>query len=117
MQAGPLVTIVETRAFIASASTLMDEEEREALKIMLASDPECGVVMRGTGGVRKVRIPLEGRGKSGGARVVYFYRNGTMPLFLLSVFAKNEKDNLTQAERNSLAGLVRVLVQGYGERS
>ncbi|WP_170245124.1 type II toxin-antitoxin system RelE/ParE family toxin, partial [Pararhodospirillum oryzae] len=68
-------------------------------------------------GVRKVRVPLEGRGKSGGARVVYFYRNGTMPLFLLSVFAKNEKDNLTQAERNSLAALVRVLVQGYGERS
>ncbi|WP_413206989.1 type II toxin-antitoxin system RelE/ParE family toxin [Rhodospirillum sp. A1_3_36] len=114
MTSGPLVTIVETRAFIARASAIMADEDREALKSMLATDPECGAVMRGTGGVRKVRVALAGRGKSGGARVVYYYRNGTMPLFLLAIFAKNEKDNLSQAERNDLAALVQVLVNTYG---
>jgi hypothetical protein len=116
MQSGPLVTIVETRAFIARAQSLMSDEDREALKGMLAADPECGAVLRGTGGVRKVRVALQGRGKSGGARVVYYYRNEAMPLFLLTVFAKNERDNLTHAERNQLASLVRTLVETYGRR-
>lgn len=116
MQSGTLVTIVETRAFIARAETLMAGEDREALKAMLAADPECGAVMRGTGGVRKVRVALQGRGKSGGARVVYYYRNDAMPLFLLTLFAKNERDNLTQAERNQLATLVRTLVETYGRQ-
>lgn len=116
MESGPLVTIVETRGFISCAADLMDEEDRDVLKTMLAADPECGAVMRGTGGVRKVRVALKGRGKSGGARVVYSYRNEAMPLFLLTVFAKNEKDNLSRAERNELAALVQVLVDTYGKR-
>jgi len=48
--------------------------------------------------------------------VVYYYRNEAMPLFLLTVFAKNERDNLTQAERNQLATLVRTLVETYGRQ-
>lgn len=116
MQRGPLMTIVETRTFIARATPLMDENDRDALKTMLAADSECGAVMRGTGGVRKVRVALHGRGKSGGARVVYYYRNEAMPLFLLTVFAKNEKDTLSRAERNDLAALVQALVDTYGKR-
>lgn len=109
-----LVTIVETRAYLARAEALLSGEERDGLKVMLAADPECGAVMRGTGGIRKVRLPLQGRGKSGGARVVYYYRNDAMPLFLLTVFAKNEKDNLSPAERNQLAALVKALADSYG---
>jgi len=56
MQCGPLVTIVETRAFLSRATGLMDEEDRNTLKAMLAADPECGAVMRGTGEVRKMRL-------------------------------------------------------------
>ena len=58
--------------------------------------------MPGTGGFRKVRVAMEGRGKSGGARVIYFLHNETMPVYLLTVFAKNDKENLTQGERNEL---------------
>jgi hypothetical protein len=111
-----LVTIVETRAFIVRAQAVMTDEDRESLKSMLAADPECGAVMRGTGGVRKVRMALQGRGKSGGARVVYYFRNETMPLFLLTVFAKNERSTLTPAERNQLSVLVRRLVETYGRQ-
>lgn len=76
---------------------------------LLAADPLCGDLIQGTGGVRKIRFAIQGRGKSGGVRVVYYYYNETRPLFLLTVFSKNEKDNLTMAERNSLAKLVKAL--------
>ncbi|SOD98850.1 RelE toxin of RelE / RelB toxin-antitoxin system [Caenispirillum bisanense] len=109
----PLITIVETRAFLQRAAALLTDDEREDLKAMLAADPECGVVIRGTGGLRKVRLAVQGRGKSGGARTIYYYRNETMPLFLLSIFAKNEKDDLSQAERHQLADFVERLVDQY----
>jgi hypothetical protein len=76
---------------------------------MLARDPECGELMRGTGGVRKVRVALAGRGKSGGARVIYYFYSGKLPLFALTVFAKNERANLTLAERNAMALVVRTI--------
>lgn len=117
MAEAPLVTIVETRSYLARAETLMNSDEREAVKTALAADPECGVVMRGTGGVRKLRVALQGRGKSGGARVVYYFRNQSMPLFLLAIFAKNEKDNLSAAERAQIAALVYTLVRTYGRSS
>jgi len=58
---------------------------------MLARDPECGEIIQGTGGVRKVRVALPGRGKSGGARVIYYFHSERLPVFALTVFAKNEK--------------------------
>jgi hypothetical protein len=76
---------------------------------MLAENPVCGVVMKGTGGVRKVRFAVAGRGKSGGVRIVYAFRNEAHPVYLLTVFAKNEKDNLTAAERRTLRKVVEHL--------
>ena len=70
---------------------------------MVASDPECGEVMRGTGGFRKVRVGRGGIGKRGGARVIYILRNENYPVFLINAYPKNEKDNLTKRERNELA--------------
>ncbi|GAA0571902.1 hypothetical protein GCM10009099_07220 [Caenispirillum bisanense] len=112
-----LVTVVETRAYLVRAADLLTEAEREDLKAMLAAAPECGTLIRGTGGLRKVRLALHGRGKSGGARTIYYYRNDSMPLFLLSIYAKNEKDNLSAAERGKLADLVGLIVKTYGRRS
>jgi hypothetical protein len=57
----------------------------------VAADPECGDVIRGTGGFRKVRVARKGMGKSGGARVVYIWRNERFPVFLITVFPKNEE--------------------------
>jgi hypothetical protein len=67
--------------------------------------------MEGAGGVRKLRWAREGRGKSGGVRVIYFFYNDGIPLYLLTIYGKNEKDNLSAAERNELAKLAALLVK------
>jgi hypothetical protein len=69
--------------------------------------------MQGTGGVRKLRWSRYGTGKSGGVRVIYYYHNEKIPLYLLTVFGKGEKDNLSKAQRNEVAKLIRVLVQAW----
>lgn len=75
----PLQTVVETAEFLARSSKLMSDEQRARVVEMLARDPECGEIMRGTGGVRKVRVALAGRGKSGGARVIYYFHSEKLP--------------------------------------
>jgi len=95
-------TVVETPSYIALADKLFSEREREQIVALVAEDPQCGDVMAGTGGFRKLRVPRQGMGKSGGARVVYIWRNDKFPVFLIIVFRKNEKANLTKAERNAL---------------
>jgi hypothetical protein len=67
--------------------------------------------MEGTGGIRKLHWARGGKGKSGGVRVIYYYPDQRIPLYLLTVFGKNEKSNITKSERNDLANLVGVLVQ------
>ena len=106
-------SVVETVPYLADAERLFSAEERMAIVDMVAGDPRCGAVMPGTGGVRKVRVAASGRGKSGGARVIYLFGGEDMPTFLLAVFAKNEKDNLTQAERNGLKKSTSALLQNY----
>ncbi len=107
------ITVVETPSYLRRAEKLLSEDERFGVVSLVGEDPECGVVMRGTGGVRKVRFAREGGGKSGGFRVVYFFHGLDMPLFLLTVFAKSGKSNLTAAERNQLRVLTTQLVEQY----
>jgi hypothetical protein len=95
-------TVAETPSYNALAGKLFSEREREDIVAMVAEDPQCGDVMSRTGGFRKVRVPRQGMGKSGGARVVYIWRNDKFPVFLITVFLKNKKANLTKAERNAL---------------
>ena len=66
-------TVVETPTYLAIANKLFSEEERADIVALVAADPECGDVIRGTGGFRKVRVARKGMGKSGGARVVYIW--------------------------------------------
>ena len=73
----------------------------------------AGVLIKGTGGIRKVRWAQEDAGKSGAYRVIYFYHSMEMPLFILNIFAKNEKANISQAERNELKQLTGLLVKQY----
>jgi hypothetical protein len=111
--ARPWIAVLETAPYLARATKLLSEAEQEAVVEMIARDPTCGVLIEGTGGVRKVRFALGGRGKSGGARVVYFFHNETIPVFLLSIFAKNEKQNMSKAEINALARIVEAIKRGY----
>jgi hypothetical protein len=99
-------TVVETPTYLAIANKLFSEEER--------ADPECGDLIRGTGGFRKARVARKGMGKSGGARVVYIWRNERFPVFLITVFPKNEKENLSMAERNALKKRADSIFETYG---
>jgi hypothetical protein len=107
------MTTVETARFLKDAKPLMSDLEREELVMFVGANPEAGEIIPETGGVRKIRWALAGRGKRGGARVIYYYHNRRLPLFLLAVYGKNEKANLSKAERNAMKRLVPVLVAGY----
>ena len=107
------ITVVETPSYLRKAQRLLSEKDRNDVVSLVAEDPERGVLMRGTGGVRKVRFARAGKGKSGGFRVVYFFHDIGMPLYLLTIFAKSGKSNLTAEERNQLRGLTAQLVEQY----
>jgi len=72
--------------------------------------------MKGTGGFRKLRVARGGKGKSGGARVIYTQRDNTVPVFLIAVFPENEKENLTKAERNALKKRADTIFENYRRR-
>jgi hypothetical protein len=101
--------VYETAAYLARADKLMTEEERDAVVQMLARNPECGVLIEDTGGVRKVRFAVGGRGKSGGVRVVYYFHSDRAPVYLLLAFAKKDQANLSAAQVKTLASLSRIL--------
>jgi hypothetical protein len=107
-------TVVETPAYLDAAEEAgLSEADRETIKNMLARNPIAGDLIRGTGGCRKVRFAGKGKGKSGGYRVITFYTGPDLPVFLITVFGKGERSDLSQSERNDLAGLTKLIVQGY----
>jgi len=107
-------TVVETPTYLAIANKLFSEEERAEIVALVAADSECGDLIRGTGGFRKVRVARRGMGKRGGARVVYIWRNDKFPAFLITAFPKNKKANLTNAERNALKKRADNIFDSYG---
>jgi hypothetical protein len=108
-----LITVVETPSFLRDAKKLLDDDEREALVNYLSATPFAGKLIQGTGGIRKIRWMREDTGKSGEYRVIYFFYSAKIPLFVLNIFAKNEKANINQAERNELKELAGLLVKQY----
>lgn len=107
------MTVVETPAFIHAAKSLVQDGERMEIIAWLAENPETGVIMRETGGVRKARWAGNGQGKSGGYRIIYYFHSMRMPLFMLYMYGKNDKANLTRAERNAMRKLTAILA-AYG---
>lgn len=108
-----LQTVVELPEFIRRAKAVMPDAERLELVNYIAANPEAGVALGG--GLRKVRIPRAGGGKSGGYRTIYVFGGTHMPLFLVTVFAKNEKDNLTRTELAAAVELSKSLIAAYGD--
>jgi hypothetical protein len=106
-------TVVETPGYLRDAEGVFSDAERAAVVEMVATDPECGDLIPGTGGFRKVRVARRGMGKRGGVRIVYILRNESFPVFLIAAYAKNEKANLTQKERNELAKIAEVIFARY----
>lgn len=102
-------TVVPTGTFEKKAESMLGLSRYEAFVADVARNPLNGVLIEGTGGLRKVRVAREGRGKSGGARVIYYYHNENMPIFLVAIYAKSEQGNLSDSEKNVLKKLVEEL--------
>jgi hypothetical protein len=110
-------TVVETRRFLADAERIFADDEREAVVDLVANDPRCGVVIPGGGGIRKVRVGVGGRGKRGGARIIYLFGGEDVPVFLLAAVDKSEKADLSAAERISMGKAVAEMLANYRRRS
>ena len=106
-----LQTVVETPAYLAAARGVLSDALRADVINMVAENPRAGVALGG--GVRKARIALSGRGKRGGARVVFLFAGEDIPVFLLTVFAKNEKADFSAEERTVLIRAAKELAADY----
>ena len=111
------MAVVETKEFLKQVKPLMSDSERAEVVAFVGANPEAGEIIPETGGVRKIRWAREGMGKRGGARVIYYYHNERLPVFLLSAYAKNRKADLSKAERNAMKRLVPTLVAGYPRKT
>lgn len=90
-----MLTVVESPIFQKLWPRYWDEDERAEFATFIALNPEAGSVIRGSGGVRKVRWAREGAGTSGGVRIVYLARNEVGEVYLLTLFAKSESENIS----------------------
>lgn len=111
-----LVSVVESNAYLAVAERLMSEDERATVVDMIAAAPAAGVVIKGTGGLRKLRIALPGRGKRGGGRVIYWFHSEGYPAVLLTMFAKNEAADLTAEQRKRFVAIGAAILGQLGAR-
>lgn len=93
----------------------LDDDDLNELEIFLCKNPEAGDIMESTGGIRKLRWALEGRGKSGGARLIYLDIVFAAHIYLITAFPKNEKANLSKEERNQMKALVTAIKQAEKE--
>ena len=108
-------TIVETPEFTRQSKQLrISDEELDFIKTFIGLNPSSGNVVRGSGGARKVRIPLRGRGKSGGFRVITFYSGRNIPVFLIDICSKREQEDITGARKNAIRNAVRAILNSYG---
>ena len=111
------MTVVETPLYLRKTAAPFDEEERAELAAYVAANPAAGDVIPEAGGVRKPRWAAKGKGKRGGARIIYYYHDESTPVFLLSAYAKSEQVNLSKAERNEMRRLAPQLIRDYRRRS
>lgn len=104
-----MITIIELPSFLSQIGASMTSSERDEFINFLAKNPEIGDLITGTGGVRKVRWSGNNKGKRGGVRVIYYYYNESCPVFLLTVYGKNDKADLTSEQKKKISAFVQVL--------
>ncbi len=107
-------TVIEMPEFIRCAKKLdISEGEREDIIGDLASKPDAGDEISGTGGMRKLRVAAKGRGKSGGYQIITFFSGTDIPVFLITVYAKNQKENVTDKEKKIMKTLSAGIADAY----
>ena len=103
-------TFIETPIFTKKWKELhLTDDDLRTLQNVLLKDPKCGAVIPGTSGLRKIRISYNEHGKRGGARVLYVDVEIRETIYLVNVYAKNEQDNLSEAEKKAIAAVVKIL--------
>jgi hypothetical protein len=103
------ITVAETPLFVRQAASIWDDDEREAFVTFIAAHPDVGDVIPETGGVRKVRWTRSGSGKRRGTRVIYFYHDAERPLYLLMVYTKAQREDMTADEKRAVRALAAIL--------
>lgn len=104
-----MITIIEFAGFLSQVGSSISPDERDEFITYIAKNPEVGAIIPGTGGVRKVRWGTKDKGKSGGVRIIYYFYDESAPIFLLTVYGKGEKENLSPEQKKQIAALVQVL--------
>lgn len=110
-----MLHFIETAKFTKQIKELLSDDEYTEFQEMLIKTPEIGDLVRGTGGLRKVRFSLENTSKSDGIRVIYYYYNMQGKIILFVAYPKSKKISLTSKEKQSLAKLLDVLKEVYYE--
>ena len=100
------VKFIETTVFTARIREIMPDDEYFRLQDLLIQRPDVGVVIIGSGGIRKVRVRTFGRGKRGGARVIYFWAASEDTILMLDVYAKSEREDITAAQLKQMKRIV-----------
>jgi hypothetical protein len=108
-----LITVVELPTYERRILKLLSEDERQRIINHLAANPMSGDLVPGGGGIRKLRWGIAGRGKSGGIRLIHFFADTYTPVFLIDVFAKNEKANYSDAELAMVREMAKRLISSY----
>jgi hypothetical protein len=103
------MVFIETLTFTRMVLALLRDDEYRELQVELMEDPERGDLIAGGGGIRKLRFGTQGRGKSGGVRVIYYWMKDDHQIFMLVMYPKSVKDNLTDKETALLRDLVKEL--------
>lgn len=107
-----MVTFVELAPFTRQVDDCLTDEEYGEFQMFLAANPEAGDIIRATGGCRKVRWAIAGKGKSGGVRVIYLLRTKAGQILLIAIYKKVAKGNLTDRERAAIRKLVEEIENG-----
>jgi len=104
-----IMELIETPTFTRMLTALLTDDEYRGLQNELMEDPESGDIIKGGGGIRKLRYAAQGRGKSGGVRVIYYWVKDNHQIYMLVVYPKSKKDNLTDKETAILREFVKEL--------
>lgn len=103
------VTFIETPIFTSQVTKALSDEEYSRFQAFLAEQPTAGALITGTGGARKIRWadPARGKGKRGGIRTIYFYRDRYEQIIMLFLYSKDEQGDLTQEQKKALKSVIR----------
>ncbi len=90
-----MIAVVETEEFLADVKGVLSEEEHDDLILYVGLYPEAGAVIPEAGGLRKLRWTAKGKGKRGGSRVIYYFHNVDVPVFLMAIFTKSIQTDMS----------------------